>query len=128
MLKPEDLSPEIREILNQPCSTCGKKGIHDCKYDEKKLLERLEKQEEEKEILKPEKVERFSYKSKPQRSKGRAAPKISLGCSSCKKKVQAKDGLCIKCTEENRKLHKNKPIILRNKWGEEIAKTYKHGN
>lgn len=126
MVKPEDLPEEIREILNQPCSTCGRKGIHDCKYDEKKLLERLEKEDKEKKKLKPEKVKRFEYKSTVKNENRNNTPEVGIGCSICEKQVQTKDGLCLDCTKKQREEAKNKPIVLRDRWGKEIGKRFKH--
>lgn len=122
----QDLPDEIKEILKTPCSTCGEIGIHECKYDDNKVIERLEIMEKNKKILSPEKIKKKRKPYNPN-SKNRIVKKPSIGneCKDCKQIKQTKDGICIDCTHKKRELAKNKPIVLKDRWGNPKNPHYK---
>lgn len=125
MLREEDLPAHVREALNTPCTTCGKKGIHDCKYDDKKVISRLEREEKEKKKLKPEKIENKSYSSLQKPTSQAKRPLMGIRCIDCNIKKYTKDGLCIDCTHKRREEAKNRPIVLKDRWGKPLSPEYK---
>jgi hypothetical protein len=100
--KEEDLPEEIRKILQEPCSACGKKGIHECKYNEEVIKARLEKEAKEKKKLKPDVVVRKDNSSGPKQYKYNSAPTLGTKCKKCDKSLQTVDGFCYACTIQRR--------------------------
>lgn len=102
MYRMEDLPEDVRKILETPCPTCGKKGIHECRYSEDIMMNNLEREAAKpRKKLKPKKIEHKQEASKQREAT--APPKAKEGlCKRCGNQEIIVSDFCYSCTQKNR--------------------------